>query len=95
MSVSTKREGNLSGTVFMTSVFNLHDQWRVLRNVIFLSLAKQCLNWCHFATSSDLSELDHFSQRGIDLLINMSTDLSTNIMQGRIKAMKCLHDRSF
>ena len=61
MSVSTKREGNLSGTVFMTSFFNLHDQWRVLRNVIFLSLAKQCLNWCHFATSSDLSDLDHFS----------------------------------
>ena len=72
MSVSTKREGNLSGlvksflikdcgTVFMTSVFNLHGQWRVLRNVIILSLAKQCLNWCHFATSSDLSDLDHFS----------------------------------
>lgn len=61
MSVSTKREGKLSGTMFLTSFFNLHDQWHVLRNVIFLSLAKQYLNWCHFATSSDLSELDHFS----------------------------------
>lgn len=61
MSVSTKWEGKLSGTMFLTSFFNLHDQWHVLRNVIFLSLAKQRLNRCHFATSSDLSELDHFS----------------------------------